>query len=140
MVVNGVRAWGSGFMPSTYQGVLFETAGEPVRNLETPKGVSPSAQKRKLAYIHRLNRRHFADRESSTELEARIRSYELAAKMQAEAPEAIDLDREPEQVKQLYGLDQKETAVYGRQCLLARRLAELVTVAAEKRVLPATSG
>ncbi len=124
MVVNGARAWGSGFMPSSHQGVLFETGAEPLRNLNNPQGVSARQQERKLAFINQLNRRHYAGRESNTELDARIRSYELAAKMQADAPHAIDLENEPEHVKKLYGLDQKETEVYGRQCLLARRLVE----------------
>ncbi len=124
MVVNGARAWGSGFMPSSHQGVLFETGAEPLRNLNNPSGVSAQQQQRKLDFINRLNRRHYAGRESNSELEARIGSYELAARMQADAPDAIDLDHEPEHVKELYGIDQKETEVYGRQCLLARRLVE----------------
>jgi hypothetical protein len=124
MVVNGVRTWGSGFMPSSYQGVLFETGAEPLRNLNNPKGVSPLQQQRKLEFINRLNLRHYAGRESNTDLEARIRSYELAARMQVDAPEAIDLENEPEHVKQMYGMDQKENEVFGRQCLLARRLVE----------------
>lgn len=124
MVVNGVRAWGSGFMPSSHQGVLFEAGDEPLRNLNNPKGISDSQQQRKLAFINQLNQRHYAGRESNTDLDARIRSYELAAKMQADAPEAIDLHNEPEHIQKMYGLDQKETEVYGRQCLLARRLVE----------------
>ena len=124
MVINGVRAWGSGFMPSTYQGVLFETGAEPVRNLNHPQGISNDRQQRKLDFIDHLNHRHYAGRESNTDLEARIRSYELAARMQAQAPEAIDLASEPEHVQKLYGIDQDETAVYGSQCLLARRLVE----------------
>ncbi|MCA9123590.1 MAG: DUF1501 domain-containing protein [Planctomycetaceae bacterium] len=124
MVVNGARAWGSGFMPSGHQGVLFETGNEPLRNLNNPKGVSEVQQQHKLAFINRLNRQHYEGRESNTELEARIQSYELAARMQAEAPEAIDIEHEPEHIQKLYGIDQKETEVYGRQCLLARRLVE----------------
>lgn len=124
MVVNGARAWGSGFMPAAYQGVLFETGAEPIRNLNTPKGMSASRQERKLDFINRLNRRHHAGRESNSDLEARIRSYELAARMQAEAPEAIDLGKETEATKNLYGLDHKDTQVFGRQCLMARRLVE----------------
>ena len=124
MVVNGARAWGSGFMPSTHQGVLFETDGEPIRHLERPKAMSAAGQQRKIEFINRLNRQHYAERESNSELDARIRSYELAARMQANAPEAIDLNNEPAHIKQLYGMDQKETEVYGRQCLLARRLVE----------------
>ena len=124
MVVNGVRTWGAGFMPSSYQGVLFEVGDEPLRNLNNPKGISNLQQHQKLAFINRLNQRYYAGRESNTELDARIRSYELAASMQADAPEAIDLKNEPEHIQKLYGLDQKETEVYGRQCLLARRLVE----------------
>jgi len=124
MVVNGARSWGAGFMPSSFQGVLFEPGIEPIRNLNTPKGIPPARQRRKLEFINQLNRRHLAGRQSHTDLEARIRSYELAARMQAAAPEAIDLASEPEHVKRLYGLDQKETEVFGRQCLTARRLVE----------------
>lgn len=124
MVVNGVRAWGSGFMPSSHQGVLFEGGDEPLRNLNNPKEVSGLQQQNKLAFINRLNQRHYEGRESNTDLDARIRSYELAARMQADAPEAIDIENEPEHIQKLYGLDQKETEVYGRQCLLARRLVE----------------
>ncbi len=124
MVVNGARAWGSGFMPAGYQGVLFETGEEPIRNLNNPRGVSSTRQQRKIGFINSLNRRHLAGRESNTDLEARIRSYELAARMQAEAPEAIDIGNEATHTKNLYGLDRKETEVFGRQCLMARRLVE----------------
>lgn len=124
MVVNGVRCWGSGFMPAGYQGVLFESGDEPISNLNNPKGVGATRQQNKLGFLDQLNRRHHAGRESNTDLEARIQSYELAARMQAEAPEAIDLDSESERIKSLYGIDQKETATFGRQCLMARRLVE----------------
>ncbi|TWT60454.1 DUF1501 domain-containing protein [Rubinisphaera italica] len=124
MVVNGARAWGSGFMPSSHQGVLFEPGVEPLRNLNNPKNVTSTQQQGKLDFINQLNRRHYVGRESNTELEARINSYEMAARMQTTAPEAIDLEQEPEHIKSMYGMDQKETEVYGRQCLLARRLVE----------------
>ncbi|MDA8744565.1 DUF1501 domain-containing protein [Rubripirellula amarantea] len=124
MVVNGVRIWGSGFMPSSYQGVLFETGAEPLRNLHNPTNVSALQQRSKLDFINQLNRRHYQGRESNTELDARIQSYEMAAKMQADAPVAIDIEQEPKHIKELYGIDKKETEVYGQQCLLARRLVE----------------
>ncbi|MFT5465124.1 MAG: hypothetical protein ACI8UO_000210 [Verrucomicrobiales bacterium] len=124
MVVNGVRAWGSGFMPSTYQGVLLESGDQPIRNLKTPKGVSEERQQGKLSFIDQLNQRHYEGRESNTDLDARIRSYELAFRMQAEAPDAIDFESESDDIKELYGLDQKETETYGRQCLMSRRLIE----------------
>jgi len=124
MVVNGARSWGAGFMPSAYQGVLLEHGDEPISNLHSPAGVSSARQTRKLNFLHRLNRNHAEGRDSNTDLEARIRSYELAYRMQAEAPEAVDLEDESEATRKLYGMDQKRTEVFGRNCLLARRLAE----------------
>ena len=124
MIVNGARMWGSGFIPAVHQGALFENGTEPIKNLNNPSGVSDERQRRKLEFLEELNRGHYAARSSNTDLEARIRSYELAFRMQAAAPEAIDLESEPEHIKHLYGLDHKETEVYGRQCLMARRLVE----------------
>lgn len=124
MVVNGARSWGAGFMPAVHQGILFETGDQPIKHLENPAGVSDSRQARKLDFLNRLNQRHQQGRESNTDLEARIRSYELTARMQSEAPEAVDLSSEPEAIQDLYGMRQDETAVFGRNCLLARRLVE----------------
>ena len=123
-VVNGVRNWGTGFMPAVYQGVEFNSDGVPIRNLDVPKGMTPQRQRDKLDLLGELNGLHAASRRDNTELEARIRSYELAYQMQAEAPGVVDLSKETAATKQLYGLDQKETAVFGRNCLLARRLVE----------------
>ncbi|QDS87303.1 hypothetical protein EC9_14810 [Rosistilla ulvae] len=124
MVVNGVRAWGAGFMPASYQGVLFESGEQPIANLNRPPGMSESRQLQKLAFLNELNQQHYASRQSNTDLEARIRSYELAYRMQSSAPEAIDLADEPQETLELYGMDRKETKTFGRQCLMARRLAE----------------
>ncbi len=124
MVVNGTRCWGSGFMPASYQGTLFQSGSEPIANLNLPKGMSRVRQSNELRFLDGLNREHVIGRESNTELEARIESYELAYRMQAEAPEAIDLESESESVQKLYGLDQEETRIFGRQCLMARRLVE----------------
>ncbi len=123
-VVNGARNWGTGFMPAMHQGVEFSPDGVPIRNLETPKGMTAARQRDKLDLLAELNARHAATRADNTELEARIRSYELAYQMQAEAPGVVDLRQETAATKELYGLDQKETAVFGRNCLLARRLVE----------------
>jgi hypothetical protein len=123
-VVNGVRNWGSGFMPAVYQGVEFTSDGVPIKYLENPKGVSPERQRDKLDLLAALNRTYGASRADNTELDARIRAYELAYKMQSEAPQAVDLSKETEATKALYGMDAPETAVYGRNCLLARRLVE----------------
>ncbi len=123
-VVNGVRNWGNGFMPAVYQGVEFNSDGVPIKYLDNPKGVDRKRQRDKLDLLGDLNRDYGASRVSNTELDARIRGYELAYKMQAEAPEAVDLSKETEATKQLYGMDNEATAVFGRNCLLARRLVE----------------
>ena len=123
--VNGPRNWGSGFMPASHQGVRINGASdEPIANLNPPKGYAPGRQQRKLALLQKFNRAYAETRPQQSELEARIRSYELASRMQAQAPEAVDLTGETETTKQLYGLEQKETATFGRNCLLARRLVE----------------
>jgi hypothetical protein len=123
-VVNGPRNWGAGFMPAVYQGTRINSGTEPIANLNTPEGVSESQQRGKLDLLYEVNRAHALSRPQQTELDARIKAYELAFRMQAEAPEAVDLAQESEATKQLYGMDDKETATMGRLCLLARRLVE----------------
>jgi uncharacterized protein DUF1501 len=123
-VVNGPRNWSAGFMPAVYQGIRIQGGTEPIPSLNTPEGVTPDQQRAKLDLLSRINRRYAAEHPEQTELEARIASYELAFRMQAQAPEAVDLSNETEATKQLYGMDEKETATFGRQCLMARRLVE----------------
>jgi len=123
-VVNGPRNWGAGFMPAAYQGTALAGGEEPIKHLATPKDVTGERQRAKLALLDQMNRRYAAERPEQSELEARIASYELAFKMQAEAPEAVDLSQETAETRELYGLDQKETASFGRMCLFARRLVE----------------
>lgn len=123
--VNGPRNWGSGFIPASHQGVRIEGAGgEPIPNLNLPEGQTAERQQAKLALLDAFNEGHAAARPQQSELEARIRSYELAFRMQAEAPAAVDLGQEPQHIQELYGLGEKETEVFGRNCLLARRLVE----------------
>ena len=123
-VVNGTRNWGAGFMPAVYQGVRFSLGNEPIPNLATPVGVSEGQQRGKLEFLNRLNREHALERPLQTELDARMLGYELAFRMQAEAPEAVDLANETAETEKMYGLDHKDTAVMGRNCLLARRMVE----------------
>ncbi len=123
-VVNGPRNWGPGFMPAVYQGVRLQSGAEPIPNLKTPEAVGEERQKEKLALLAQMNRRHAETRPDASELEARIRSYELAFRMQAEAPEAVDLSRETAETLELYGANEKATESYGRMCLLSRRLVE----------------
>ena len=123
-VTNGPRNWSAGFMPALYQGIRLQAGSEPAPNLNTPAGVAAAQQRGKLDYLSRLNRRFADEHPEQSELEARIASYELAFRMQAEAPEAVDLARESASLSSLYGIDQKETAEFGRLCLLSRRLVE----------------
>lgn len=123
-VINGPRNWSAGFMPATYQGTALHSSGAPIRFLTAPKEIDSWRQNNKRKLIEALNRKHQADRSIDSELDARIRSYELAYRMQSEAPEAVDLSQESHSTMQLYGIDEKETSVFGRNCLLARRLVE----------------
>lgn len=122
-VVNGPRNWGSGFMPAVYQGTRISTGSEPIAHLNLPAGIAVERQRAKLDFLREINQRHAAPRLQS-ELEARIAGYELAFRMQAEAPDVLDLTHETAETKSLYGLDQKETAKFGEMCLLARRMVE----------------
>ena len=124
-VVNGPRNYGAGFMPALYQGTALRTGDEPIPNLHPAKSTSDRAASRKArSLLDSLNREHAASRTMQSELDARIRSYELAFRMQANAPEAVDLAQETDETKSLYGIDEKETDTFGRNCLLARRLVE----------------
>ncbi|MEW6302002.1 MAG: DUF1501 domain-containing protein [Verrucomicrobiota bacterium] len=123
-VVNGPRNWSAGFMPALYQGIRIQGGNEPIPNLNTPEGVTEMQQRGKLDFLNQINRGYSTLHPDQTELEARIASYELAFRMQAEAPGAVDIADETEATKALYGMDEKETATVGRLCLLARRLVE----------------
>lgn len=122
--VNGALNWTSGFMPSAYQGVPFRPTGDPIAYLAPPKGVTPEQQRARLDLLNRWNRRHQQQHPDEDALSARIASYELAYRMQSHAAEAIDLSGETEEVRRQYGLDDKVTSHFGRNCLLARRLVE----------------
>jgi Protein of unknown function (DUF1501) len=122
--ISGPPNWNNGFMPATFQGTQFRVSGDPVLNLSPPPGVSGAQQRNELDLLKQLNERQALANPDDTELSARIASYELAFRMQAHAPEAVDLAKEPEPVKRLYGLDQPRTEPFGRRCLMARRLVE----------------
>ncbi len=123
-VVNGPRNWSAGFMPAAYQGIRFQEGGNPIPNLYPPEDVTNERQLSKLGFLNSLNRNYAKVHPEQSELEARIASYELGFRMQAEAPGVVDLSQETEATKQLYGMDNKETATFGRLCLLARRMSE----------------
>jgi hypothetical protein len=121
---GGSRNWGTGFMPSAFQGTRFREGKTPILHLDAPSELAGDPQRAKIDFVQELNRRHLDLRREDSDLEARIAAYELAFKMQRHAPEAVDLSQETEETKRLYGLDDKITEKYGRNCLLARRLVE----------------
>jgi hypothetical protein len=114
--------YGAGFLPARYQGTRVETTGPD--HLAMPPLYSRDDRIRQLDLLDRLNQIHHQRHPAHSELEARIRSYELAFRMQTSAPEAFDLSRESADTRRLYGLDEKDTEEYGTACLLARRLVE----------------
>jgi hypothetical protein len=122
-LIEGARQYGAGFLPAAYQGTFVADLSDPIRNLKNGR-VDPARQRRELDGLRRLNDLHRADRSEDSRLEARIESFELAYRMQMQAPDAFDLAGETEATRRRYGLDRAETAVFGRQCLLARRLVE----------------
>lgn len=122
--VGGTKNWSSGFLPAAFQGTQFRPGASPILDLTPPAGVSSERQKGKLDFLNEINRRFNRDRSDDLELEARIQSYELAFRMQSAAPEAVDISKETEPTKRLYGLDNEKTAKIGTNCLLARRLVE----------------
>lgn len=122
--VGGPKNWSAGFLPATYQGSQFRQGDTPIFHLKAPKGVTDEQQRNKLAFLQALNERYGQGKEDDTELDARIRSFELAYEMQSSAPEAVDLASESEATKELYGLNDEATREFGRNCLLARRLVE----------------
>jgi hypothetical protein len=122
--ISGSKNWSSGYMPASYQGTILRSAGVPVLDLRRPDGLSEDAQRRLLDTLHDYNTDHLHPRADNSNLAARIASYEMAFSMQRHAPEAVNLDREPESIKSLYGLDDGKTRDFGRRCLLARRLVE----------------
>jgi hypothetical protein len=122
--ISGAKNWSSGYMPAYYQATTMRSNGTPILDLSRPEGVSESMQRKMLDTLAEYNHEHSGTRLDNSNLAARISSYELAARMQMHAPEAVDLAEESESTKALYGLNDPKTAVFGRQCLLARRMVE----------------
>ena len=122
--VGGPKNWGNAWLPATFQGTPFRPEGPPILHLAPPKSVTEARQEAKLDLIADLDRHHAGPRGDDTRLAARIASYELAYRMQATAPEAVDLSGETAETKALYGLDDPRCAGFGAMCLRARRLVE----------------
>lgn len=122
--VDGARNWSSGWLPPVYQGTAIRSEGMPVLHLQ-PKTARPAdIDQARLDLLRQLNDRHRQSRPGELELDARISSFELAARMQLTATDALDITQETPATQQLYGLDQDKTRAYGKRCLMARRLVE----------------
>jgi hypothetical protein len=117
------RQWGSGFLPTKYQGVKFRSAGDPVLFLSNPPGFSAAARRRFIDALEQLNRIEL-DEFGDPEIATRIAQYEMACKMQVSVPELTDLSREPARTFELYGEEARRPGTFAANCLLARRLAE----------------
>jgi hypothetical protein len=122
--VEGVYNWSNGWLPSLYQGTVVRPREPRILNLDPPPRLQGAAQEEFLAYLGELNREHLDARPGEHDLAARIASYELAARMQTAAKEALDISDEPESIRKLYGIDRKESQEFGTRCLIARRLIE----------------
>lgn len=116
--------WGAGFLPGVYQGTWLKPKGEPMENLMPPASLTPQRQRAQLDLLAKLNRPMLLNSPIESELAARIESFELAYRMQTSAPEAFDVNKEPDAIKKLYGLNQKHCSHFASQCVMARRMVE----------------
>src|SRR5438094_10482869 len=125
---NGPGNWSSGFLPAAHQGTMIRVGKpNPILDLFPPKSaafITPEGEKETQTLLKEFNQAHLGSRAGDSRLDARIASYELAAKLQLSAPEVLDLAGESPATKTLYGLDDKQTEDFARSCLLARRLLE----------------
>jgi hypothetical protein len=116
--------WSAGFLPGVFQGTHLRPTGEAIDNLKLLADVSAPVQRQQLDFLKQLNQLHLEQHSSDTDLVARIESFELAYRMQSAAPETLDLEQEPEHIRQLYGLDDPNCQAFARQCVMARRFLE----------------
>ena len=120
----GGENWSNGKLPSIYQGTMVRPVAPRIFNLDPPRHLKGSPQEEQLRLLDRLNREHLSQHPGENDLEARMKSYGLAARMQVAAREAFNISGESEATKKMYGIDQKVTRDYGTRCLIARRLVE----------------
>lgn len=122
--VLGVDNFSNGWLPSLYQGTVVRSKEPRILNLDPPMSLKGEAQNRYLNFVQRLNKEHASQRPGESDLEARIQSFELAARMQTAAKEALDISKESESTLKLYGIDKPATEEFGKRCLIARRMVE----------------
>lgn len=121
---GGAANWGTGFLPAHYQGTALRPKGSPILDLEPPAGITPEHQRANLDLLARLNKNHANEHPWHDELTARMDNYELAFRMQMTVPDVLDLSKEDERTKEMYGVGSEPTDAFGRKCLLARKLVE----------------
>jgi hypothetical protein len=124
MPQGGSRNWSNGFLPAHYQGTHLRPEGSPILDLKSQSNKVRGHQRRTIDELAFLNEMHADKHPEHAALDARMESYELAYRMQMEVPEVMDLKSEPDHIREMYGMEDKETEVFGRQCLMARRLVE----------------
>ena len=122
--IGGANVWGNGYLPAAFQGTLFRNGPTPIVDLNRAPGTSQVRQRQELDLLQWINQKHSSERTNTSELDARVSSFELAFRMQSKAPELVDISTESDATKSLYGLDDPITEPFGRQCLLARRMIE----------------
>lgn len=121
---GSAQNWSSGFLPGTYQGTALNVQGDPINDLSPLHGVSSARQRQQIDTLELLNRGGDSSRELEDAMEARIQSFELAFRMQTAAPETLDIMKETEATRKLYGVDEPHCGHFARQCLMARRMVE----------------
>jgi len=121
---GGSANWGNGYLPANYQGTTLRPKGSPILNLQPPHGITPEHQRKNLNLLAELNAQHQKKHPSHDELAARMNNYELAFRMQMTVPGILDIEKEDEKTKALYGIGKESTDAFGRRCLLARKLVE----------------
>jgi len=122
--VDSTNNWSSGFMPALYQGTVLRPREPRILNLNAPEHLRGLPQRQNLNFLQSINQQHADQFPGNSELQARIASYELAAKMQIAATDALDIQQESQYIHEMYGLNREETREYGTRCLIARRLIE----------------
>src|SRR5262245_50933853 len=121
---GGAANWSNGFLPAHYQGTPLRPAGSPILDLKPPRHSTPEVQRANLDLLAKLNTRDQERHPHQDDLAARMAAYELAFRMQTQVPDIVDLSKESEKTKEMYGIGRAETDSFGRRCLLARKLIE----------------
>jgi Protein of unknown function (DUF1501) len=121
---SGSQQWGPGFLPASYQGTVLRWKGDPILDLKPPADVTPEIQSSEMELLRSYNQEFLAKHFTNPDLQARMDSYELAYRMQAEVPGTLDIASEPEATREMYGMNDPVTESFGKRCLMARKMVE----------------